>query len=113
MALSYEEPLAEEHDIINNGYNLGRDWLVGNATSNTSIPTSSLTNGLTYIGQSLASGYTYNTTVVYTSGLLPNTSTGINHFLTVGNGQNACDGLVAIMTVKITAKPLSVAHSSS
>ena len=113
MALSYEEPLSAEHDIIDNGYNLARDWLVGNATSNTTIPTQNLTNGSSYSGQSFAGGYTYDTSVVYTAGFLPNTSNGINHFLTVGKGQNAVDGLVAIMTVKIAVKPQSAAHSSS
>lgn len=42
----------------------------------------------------------------YVSGLLPNTSDGINHFVTVGaNGISAVDGLVAVMDVKITQRP--------
>jgi len=113
MALSYELPLSDEHDIIDNGYNLARDWLVGNATSNQTIPTSNLTNSSIYSGQSSFGNYTYQTSVLYVSGILPNTSDGINHFLTVGDGQNAVDGLVAIMTVSIVTKPVSAAASSA
>ncbi|KAH8113518.1 hypothetical protein DFH11DRAFT_1599133 [Phellopilus nigrolimitatus] len=113
MALSYEEPLEEEHDIIDNGYNLARDWLVGNATSNTTIPTSNLTNSSTFSGSASAEGYTYQTSVQYVPGLLPNTSNGINHFQSVGVGQNAVDGLVAVLTVKISQAPENAAESSS
>jgi len=113
MAMSYEEPIAEGHDIIDNGYNLARDWFIGNATGNQTIPTSNLTNSSTYTGQASASGYTYQTNVLYVSGFLPNTSSGINHFLTVGDGQNAVDGLVALMTVTITQKPSATTSASS
>ncbi|THH07272.1 hypothetical protein EW145_g3498 [Phellinidium pouzarii] len=113
MALSYEEPLSEQHDIIDNGYNLARDQLVGNATGGIIVPTSNLTNSSTYSGQTSYGGYTYQTSVQYVSGLLPNTSTGINHLITVGAGQNAVDGLVAVMTVKITQSPQRATASSS
>jgi len=107
MALSYEEPIAEQHDIIANGYNLARDWLVGNATAQSSvINTSAVSNTSTYTGSTSSGGYTYQTSVQYISGLLPNTSIGINHNITVGvDGVSACDGLVALLDVKITAKP--------
>jgi len=111
MAESYELPVAQDHDIINNGYNLGRDWLVGNATSNTFVNTTTLTANATFSGQTTAQGFTYQTNVIYLSGLLPNTSNGINHFITVGDGQNAVDGLVAVLTVKIQQKPQNVASS--
>lgn len=105
MALSYEKPIALGHDIIENGYNLARDWLIGNATGQ-SIPTANLTNSSSYSGSTSAQGYTYETSVHYVSGLLQNTSEGINHYLTVGvNGTNAVDGLVAVMEVHISAKP--------
>ncbi|KAI5123152.1 hypothetical protein M0805_000855 [Coniferiporia weirii] len=113
MAASYEKPIAEQHDVIDNGYNLGRDWLVGNATGGINIPTSNLTNSSTYSGQVSFGGYTYQTDVQYVSGLLQNTSNGINHYLTVGDGQNAVDGLVAVLTVKITEAPQSATASSS
>lgn len=107
MGLSYEEPIAEQHTILVNGYNLGRDWLVGNATGQP-INTPELSNSSTVTGSTSNAGYTYQTNVQYVSGLLQNTSNGINHFLSVGvNGTNAIDGLVAIMTVKITTKPAS------
>jgi len=114
LAASYELPIAQDHDIITNGYNLGRDWLIGNATSNTTIPTSNLTNSSTFSGHSSASGYTYQTDVLYVSGLLSNTSDGINHFQSVANDDNnAIDGLVAVMTVKITQQPQRTASASS
>lgn len=103
MATSYEMPIAQQHNIIVNGYNLGRDWLVGNATSQSTIlPTANMTNTSTYSGQTSFNGFTYATTVTYVSGLLQNTSDGINHYSSVAvNGQNAIDGLVAVLTVKL------------
>lgn len=86
---------------------LCRDWLVGNATAQSSIiPTSTLTNASSYSGNISFGGYTYFTSVSYVSGLLPNTSDGINHYLTVGeNNTNAVDGLVAVLNVKIVGRP--------
>ena len=88
-------------------YDLGRDWLVGNATAQSSIiSTSNLTNASTYSGQTSFNGYTYHTSVNYVPGLLQNSSVGINHFESVAaNGLNAIDGLVAVLTVKITSQP--------
>ncbi|TCD70162.1 hypothetical protein EIP91_004632 [Steccherinum ochraceum] len=105
LAVSYELPIKLQHDIIPNGYNLGRDWMIGNAT-NQEIPTLTLTNTSTFTGQTSWNNYTYQTDVSYTSGLLSNTSEGINHYLSVGvNGSTAIDGLVAVMTVKIVGRP--------
>jgi len=110
MASSYEEPLVDEHDIIPNGYNLGRDWIIGNITG-TTIPTLNLTNSSTYSGTTSYGGYTYSTSVQYISGLLNNTSDGINHNLTVmTSNSNATDGLVALLEVKITGKPANSAE---
>lgn len=107
VAASYEKPIADQHDIIFNGYNLGRDWMIGNATNQSSlIPTLNVTNETTYSGRTSFANYTYETDVKYISGLLQNTSDGINHYLTVGgNGINAVDGLVAVMQVKIVDRP--------
>lgn len=109
MATSYEMPIAEQHNIIVNGYNLGRDWLVGNATSQSTIlPTANLTNTSTYSGQTSFNNFTYATTATYVSGLLQNTSSGINHYQSVPvNGQNAIDGLVAVLTVKMVQQSVS------
>ncbi|KAH7885465.1 hypothetical protein F5I97DRAFT_1810757 [Phlebopus sp. FC_14] len=107
MAASYEMPIADGHNIVPNGYNFGRDWLVGNATAQpTIVPTTNLTNTTSYTGNTTFNNYTYSTTVNYISGLLQNTSQGINHFQSVAvNGENAIDGLVAVMTVKILSMP--------
>ena len=82
------------------------DWLVGNATSQSSlVPTANLTNQSTYSGSASFGGYTYLTSVQYISGLLQNTSDGINHYQSVPeDGQPAIDGLVAVLTVKITER---------
>ena len=81
--------------------------MIGNATNQTSlIPTEQVTNQSTYSGRTSFGNYTYQTDVSYVSGLLQNTSQGINHYLTVGgHGINAVDGLVAVMQVKIVDRP--------
>jgi len=113
MAASYEKPIAQQHDIVPNGYNFGRDEIVGNLTS-TQIPTSTLTNASTFSGQTASNGYTYQTNVKYVSGLLQNTSSGINHAGTVAvNGQNAIDGLVAVLNVTITQRPQTPSSAQS
>lgn len=114
IATSYELPEALSHDIISNGYNLGRDWLIGNATAQSSlIPTADLTNATTFSGQTSYGGYVYQNSVEYVSGFLTNSSDGINHYLSVGtNGTNAADGLVALLTVKILSSPPGATTSS-
>ncbi|KAG2046575.1 hypothetical protein BDR06DRAFT_899005, partial [Suillus hirtellus] len=114
MATSYEMPIADSHNIIVNGYNLGRDWLVGNVTAQSTIlPTANITNTSTYSGQTSFNNFTYATTVTYVSGLLQNTSDGINHYQSVAvNGLNAIDGLVAVLTVKMVQQPGGSSSSS-
>ncbi|KAF8625956.1 hypothetical protein AX17_006681 [Amanita inopinata Kibby_2008] len=113
MASSYEMPLARFHDIIPNGYNLGRDFLVGNITQ-ASIQAESLTNTSTFTGTTSWNGYKYQSNIQYISGLLPNSSFGINHNITVAvNGRNAIDGLVALIEVKITERPAGSKSSAS
>ncbi|KAF9533197.1 hypothetical protein CPB83DRAFT_942859 [Crepidotus variabilis] len=105
MAVSYEKPLNDGHDIIQNGYSLGRDWLVGNIT-NTTIPTANLTNGMNFSANSWSGGYEYQSDVRYITGLLDNTNDAINHNITVsGPGFNASDGFVAVIEVKLITKP--------
>ncbi|TFK34742.1 hypothetical protein BDQ12DRAFT_336518 [Crucibulum laeve] len=107
MAVSYELPIALQHDIIPNGYNLGRDWLIGNITRS-SVPTLNVTDSTTYSSSTSFGGYTYQTDIKYVSGLLPDTNDGINHNITVGvGGINSTDGLVAVLDVKITEGPPS------
>lgn len=50
--------------------------------------------------------YTYQNDVAYVSGLLRNSSDGINHYITVEeDGYPAIDGLVAVLTIRITGYP--------
>jgi len=109
MAASYEFNESDSHNIIFNGYNLGRDWLVGNVTNQSHIiDTSTISNASTYTGQTSYDGYTYQTTAKYYSGYLPNTSYAVNHNLSVANATvNAVDGYLAVLTVKIVDKPAS------
>lgn len=118
FSVSYELSLEQQHDITVNGYNLGRDWLVGNATnSNFANPNPLSTQGsatssgpsiipsASYTGSTSANGWTYQTTATYVTGLLQATSVGINHNTTVEeDGRPAVDGLVALLTVSITAR---------
>lgn len=105
MAVSYEKPVKFNHDIVVNGYNLGRDEFVGNATGQW-INGSTLTDSSTFSGSISTGGYTYETNVRYISGLLQNSSEGINHAETVGiDNKTAIDGLVALLDVQITSQP--------
>ncbi|KAG7088055.1 hypothetical protein E1B28_012088 [Marasmius oreades] len=105
MAASYEMPISQQHGIVANGYNLGRDYIVGNITGSV-IPTANLTNQSSYSGETSFGGFKYRTTVKYLSGLLQNTSIGINHNDSVPTGDmNAIDGLVALLEVKISERP--------
>ena len=89
------------------------DWLVGNATAQSSdIPTLNVTNQTSYSGQTTMNGYVYQTSVQYASGLLANSSDQVNHRDTVAlSGLPAVDGLVAVMEVRILQKPVSASTS--
>ncbi|KAF7364762.1 hypothetical protein MVEN_00346100 [Mycena venus] len=78
LATSDERPIAQGHDIVVNGYNLGCDWLIGNITKSP-IDTASLTNTSTFTGTTSYAGYTYSSAISYVSGLLANSSDGVNH----------------------------------
>ncbi|PWN53619.1 hypothetical protein IE53DRAFT_137400 [Violaceomyces palustris] len=87
LAVSMEESAALGHKIQLDGYNRGRDYLVGNVTS--------YTNGSEW------SGFRYNTTVEWVpAGVLLNaTSDRINHPDVALPGQPVQDGRVAVLTV--------------
>ncbi|SJL07923.1 uncharacterized protein ARMOST_11281 [Armillaria ostoyae] len=106
LAISYETSSNDNHDIIENGYNLGRDYVVGNISSS-EVPTLTLTGSSKFSGTSSSQGYTYRTDIMYVTGLLQNTSIGINHNQSVSNNGavNAVDGLVAVFNVSITGTP--------
>jgi len=78
LAVSEEEWVGEQHNIVPNGYDIGRDSLVITATGNTKYQDNR-----------------YNTTSYYVSGLLHNGTNGINHNISI-------DGLVAILTITRT-----------
>ncbi|KAJ6547163.1 hypothetical protein B0H19DRAFT_1211848 [Mycena capillaripes] len=63
LAASKEDPITEQHNIVPDGYNIGRDQVVTEATS----------------GIVSFSGVDYSTTVEYVTGLLPPGAQGINH----------------------------------
>ncbi|WVO16345.1 hypothetical protein L204_104020 [Cryptococcus depauperatus] len=107
LAVSLEKSLTELHDIPPNGYDYGRDQLIGNLTGQ-AVDSLALTNTSTLSGTVSYNNYTYQTDVQYAPGLLSNSSDDINHYITVEeNGRPAIDGLVAVLTVKITQKPAS------
>ncbi|KDQ16114.1 hypothetical protein BOTBODRAFT_268237 [Botryobasidium botryosum FD-172 SS1] len=75
LAASKEKPASKNHDIVSDGYNIGRDQVVAAATGDTNYK-----------------GVKYHTTVEFVTGLLPVGSDGINHGI-------ALDGRVAVLTV--------------
>lgn len=106
LAASVELPIAQGHDIVRNGYNIGRDEIVGNITDEV-IPTLNLTADHTYTGRTSANGYTYFTDIKFVTGLLENTNDGINHNITVQieGVVNSTDGYVAVFEVRIEERP--------
>lgn len=76
LAGSAEETAAQNHDIIPNGYDIGRDDIVKRAIA----------------GQTSFSGIIYTTTVQWLPNLLPFTANEINHNIAV-------DGRVALLTI--------------
>ena len=81
LAVSYELSAQLEHDIVPDGYNLGRDVFVGNATNSS--------------GTTSPGGYQYTTSNT-TAALLSDTQVSqLNHGIAV-------DGNVAILTVRVT-----------
>jgi len=77
LAVSKEENVADGHNIVSNGYNLGRDLLVAGAVGSTSI-----------------NGVSYSTTAQNMTGLLAAGATGVNHDI-------ATDGITTLLTVTI------------
>lgn len=81
IAASVELPGSEDHNIVSNGYDLGRDWLVGNATNSS--------------GTISPGGFEYKTSMASVSLLQGISTNDINHGISV-------DGNVYILTVEIT-----------
>ncbi|KAJ6606603.1 hypothetical protein DFH09DRAFT_896147 [Mycena vulgaris] len=76
LAASKEESITESHTIVPNGYDIGRDQVVSEATG----------------GIVSFSGVDYSTTAQYISGLLTPGAAGINHNISI-------DGRTAILTI--------------
>lgn len=88
LAVSEEHDLTKNHDIVFDGYNLGRDYLVGNLTQQRIETKMSVSNSSTggldrvtvidpsieYQGTEVFEGVTYRTSVRYHAGLARNTS---------------------------------------
>lgn len=77
LAVSQEEDEEENHTIVPDGYDIGRNLLVSNAV------------GITTFG-----GVTYSTTAETITGLLAPGSTGVNHGI-------ATDGITTLLRVTI------------
>ncbi|KAH9857222.1 hypothetical protein C2E23DRAFT_379758 [Lenzites betulinus] len=77
LAASKEEPATKNHDIVADGYNIGRDELVAGA-----------------VGTKSHGGVTYNTEAKNITGIMPAGSDGVNHGIAV-------DGIVTLLTVTI------------
>ncbi|KAG2145937.1 uncharacterized protein EDB93DRAFT_1251152 [Suillus bovinus] len=77
LAVSREEPVTENHDVVPDGYNIGRNQLVSAA-----------------VGETRYHGIKYYTTSQNITGLLEPGADGINHGI-------AQDGIVTLLTVTI------------
>jgi hypothetical protein len=77
LAVSREEPLTENHDVVPDGYDIGRNQLVSAA-----------------VGKTWFNGVKYHTTARNVTGLLAAGVDGINHGI-------AQDGIVTLLTVTI------------
>jgi len=81
LGVSKEENSGKHHDIVPNGYNIGRDWLVDRAISG-----------------SRWNGRVWHADVEWREGLLNPGKEGVNHGI-------AQDGRVAVLTVHSRGKP--------
>ncbi|TFK44600.1 hypothetical protein BDQ12DRAFT_717737 [Crucibulum laeve] len=77
LAVSKEEDLSQQHTIVPDGYNIGRNELVNNALGTTSF-----------------GGVSYTTVAKNITGLLAPGSTGVNHGI-------ATDGITTLLVVTI------------
>ncbi|KAI0702948.1 hypothetical protein C8T65DRAFT_578966 [Cerioporus squamosus] len=77
LAVSKEKPVTDHHDIVDDGYNIGRDALVSAA-----------------VGTHAFEGVTYVTSAQNITGLMAAGSNGVNHGIAV-------DGNVTLLTVTI------------
>ncbi|CAD6888294.1 unnamed protein product [Tilletia laevis] len=86
LAASVEMALAQGHDIVDNGFDLGRNWIAGNAT---------MSNGTLSTG-----GYVFQATSTNAPLLHGFSTSDINHNI-------AIDGNVAVITVRVISNGTS------
>ncbi|KAE8219138.1 hypothetical protein CF326_g9017 [Tilletia indica] len=86
LAASVEMPLAQSHKVVSDGYDLGRDWIIGNAT---------MSNGTLSTG-----GYVFQATSTNAAMLQSVSQSDINHDI-------AIDGNVAVITVRVISNGTS------
>ncbi|KAL9934237.1 hypothetical protein V8E36_006693 [Tilletia maclaganii] len=92
LAASVEMPIAQNHMVLDNGYDLGRDWIVGNATqSNGTLSTS---------------GYVFQATSTNAPLLSSVSTSDMNHNI-------ATDGNVAVLTVRLIRNGTDAASNSN
>ncbi|TNY22163.1 hypothetical protein DMC30DRAFT_445552 [Rhodotorula diobovata] len=96
LAASEEESLSQNHMIVPNGYDLGRDEVVRRATV-AGGTTSPITNRTYEVTAQNASGPGYFANV---------TTSEINHGI-------ATDGIVAVLTVRVTSDPVTAKSISA
>ncbi|EOQ99045.1 hypothetical protein J056_002560 [Wallemia ichthyophaga EXF-994] len=129
IAASAEMDKEANHMIIPNGYNLGRDWIAGNATAKAiNNATADLTQKGQTVGYWTRNGdaatnvsFTYETELSFKSNLTTYNSSMVNHNEQVSvNGNPPQDGLVALLKVSIksgnnqvNADSWAVAHGVS
>ncbi|TBU35645.1 hypothetical protein BD311DRAFT_783299 [Dichomitus squalens] len=77
LAVSKEQDASTNHDLVDDGYNIGRNELVAAA-----------------VGTKSHGGVTYNTVAKNITGLMPAGSDGVNHGIAV-------DGVITLLTVTI------------
>ncbi|EKM50799.1 uncharacterized protein PHACADRAFT_200730 [Phanerochaete carnosa HHB-10118-sp] len=77
LAVSKEEDAFDDHNIVPDGYNIGRDEMVAGA-----------------VGMTTFDGTTFNTTAVNMTNAMPAGSAGVNHGIAV-------DGAVILLTIMI------------
>jgi hypothetical protein len=92
VAASVEKNATYNHDIVDNGYDLGRDWLTGNATNST--------------GTTSPSGTRYSASVSQVSLLQSISADQINHGISI-------DGQVNVLTVNVTGSGGTQGSSTS
>ncbi|KAL7425218.1 hypothetical protein Q5752_000906 [Cryptotrichosporon argae] len=99
LAASEELPGFDGHNIVPGGYDMGRNYIVGNATGQVGYIDHPAA-GDTFSGSCSYRGWTYHTLAVFVDGLMPTDrrAWGVSEAIT---GEGVSDGLVAVLTVTV------------